>query len=122
MGEIFVAMLAYRKFSRRVKKRVVSLSYLDRSVQAAEIGVSIGRVDQQTVPERDTTAPRQSSIHGRSSQLPWPACVAASVAAIRSRGWVRPSAIPAPSGHGAKPHACTPATTTAVVPTLVAPC
>jgi hypothetical protein len=35
---------------------VVSLSYLDRSVQAEEIGVPIGRVDQQTVPERDTTA------------------------------------------------------------------
>src|SRR5437899_11755290 len=115
-------MASSNSWSRKglVKNSVVSLSYLDRSVQAEEIGVSIGRVDQQTVPERDTTATRQSSIHGRSSQLPWPACVAASVAAILSRGLVRPSAIPAPSCHGAKQHACKPATTTAVFPTMVA--
>jgi hypothetical protein len=79
---------------------VVSLSHLDRLVQAEERGIPIGRVDQQTWPERDTTATRRSSIHGRSSQLPWPACVAASVAAILSHGLVRPLAIPAPSCHG----------------------
>jgi hypothetical protein len=102
--------------------QVVSLSYLDRSVQAEEIGVPIDRVDQQTVPERDTTATRRSSTPGRSSQLPWPVFVAASVVAILSRGWVRPSAVPASSCHGATPHACTPATTTAVFPTMVALC
>jgi hypothetical protein len=105
-------------YSRFAQIWVVSLGYLDRSVQAEDIGVPIDRVDQHTVPERETTATRRSSTPGRSSQLPGPVCVAASVVAIRSRGWVRPLAMPASSGHGAKPHACMPATTTAVVPTL----
>jgi hypothetical protein len=91
---------------------------VDRSVQAEAIGVPMDRVDQHTGPERETTATRRSSTPGRSSQLPGPVCVAASGVAIRSRGWVRPSAMPAASGHGATPQACTPATTTAVVPTL----
>src|SRR6266850_2404879 len=101
---------------------VVSLSYLDRSVSTEETGVPIGRVDQQTSPERDTTATRRSSTHGRSIQLPWSACAAASVAAIPYRGLARPSAMLAASCHGAKLSACTPATTIAVFPTRGALC
>src|SRR4029450_10752316 len=77
LGISCAAVTSMRLNSSGVKMSVVSLSYLDRSVQAEEIGVPIGRVDQQTVPERDTTATRRSSTHGRSNQLPWPVCVAA---------------------------------------------
>jgi hypothetical protein len=73
----------------RLKTLVVSLSYLDASVQAEASGIPIGRVDQYMLPERDRTGTRRLFTQRRASLLAGTGHASASITPLLARGVAR---------------------------------